>query len=96
MLFEVTWELLDATETGQKRSLQLFAKWQPGPAKFQGFYGYADGTGGVAIIETASAGDLYKTIAPWTPFLKFRTRVLVPIQEAAQIETDAAAWRDAH
>jgi hypothetical protein len=80
--------------TVQKRSLQLFSKWQPGPGRFQAFYGFADGAGGVALIEADSAGDLAKSVAPWTPFLKFTTRVVLPIQETAEINGAAATWRD--
>ena len=96
MLFHVTWEFIDSTEAGQKRSLQLFSKWQPGPGKFQGFYGFADGGGGVALIEAASAAELARTMAVFTPFLKFTARVIVPIQESAAISMEAAVWRDAH
>jgi hypothetical protein len=95
MLFLVTWDFIDSSEAGQRRSLQLFSKWQPGPGKFQGFYGFADGTGGAAIIEADSAADLAKTTAPWTPFLKFTARVILPIQEAAAINGEAVKWRDA-
>ena len=95
MLFHVTWEFIDFSEAGQKRSLHAFSKWHPGPGKFHGFYGFADGAGGVALIEAASAAELAKTLANWTPWLKFTTRVLVPIQESAQIGTAANAWRDA-
>lgn len=94
MLFHVTWELIDTSEDGQKRSLQLFSKWQPGPGEFQGFYGFADGGGGVALVEAASAADLAKTLAPWTPFLEFSARVILPIQETTTISGEAAAWRD--
>ena len=96
MLFHVTWELIDTTEDVQKRSLQLFSKWQPGPGDFQGFYGFADGGGGVALVEATSAADLAKTLAPWTPFLEFSSRVILPIQETATISGEAAAWRDAN
>ncbi len=96
MLFHVTWELIDTSEDVQKRSLQLFSKWQPGPGEFQGFYGFADGGGGVALVEAASAADLAKTLAPWTPFLEFSARVILPIQETATINGEAAAWRDAN
>ena len=43
MLFHVTWDFIDLSEAGQKRSLQLFSKWQPGPGQFQAFHGLADG-----------------------------------------------------
>ena len=94
MLFHVTWEYVDTSEAGQKRSSVLFSKWQPGPAEFKAFYSFADGGGGVGLVEAGSAADLAKTIAPWTPFLKFTTRVILPIQEADAIERAAASWRD--
>jgi hypothetical protein len=94
MLFHVTWDFIDSSEAGQKRTLHLFSKWQPGPGKFHAFYGFADGNGGVAIIEAANAADLAKTVAPWTPFLKFTTRVILPVQESSAISSAAASWRD--
>jgi Protein of unknown function (DUF3303) len=55
-LFHVTWEFIDATEDGQRRSLKVFSGWQPPEgAEFHGFYGFVDGGGGVAIIEAESA-----------------------------------------
>jgi hypothetical protein len=96
MLFHVTWDFIDQTEAGQKRTLQLFSKWKPGPGTFHAFYGFADGRGGVALIEAASAADLLKTIAPWTPFLAFTTRVILPVQESSGITAAASAWRDAN
>ena len=95
MLFHVTWDFIDTSENAQKRSLQLLSKWKPGPAQFQGFYSFADGTGGVALIEADTVADLAKTTAPWTPFLKFTARPILSVQEAAQINAEAAAWRDA-
>jgi Protein of unknown function (DUF3303) len=94
MLFHVTWDLIDNSEAGQKRALQLFGKWQPGPGQFQAFYGFADGRGGVALIEASSASDLAKTMAPFTPFLAFTARPILPIRESAEISVAAAAWRD--
>ena len=96
MLFHVTWEFTDTSEAALKRRTELFAKWQPGPGRFQGFYGFADNAGGVAIIEASDAAELAKTLAPWTPFLEFDARVILPIQDLAKIGSDAAAWRDAN
>ena len=95
MLFHVTWNISDSSELASRRTRHLFSKWQPGPGQFQAFYGFADGGGGVALIEAASAADLATTMAPWTPFLKFTARVVLPIQEATAIDEAAAAWRDA-
>ncbi len=95
MLFHVTWRFVNHSEATAKRTLHLLSKWTPGPGHFQAFYGFADGDGGFAIVEAATAADLAKTVAPWTPLLKFDIRAILPVQEAGKINSDAVAWRDA-
>ena len=94
MLFHLTWDAIDTSEESLKRRTELFTRWKPGPGTFQGFYGFADGSGGVAIVEAASAADLAKTLAPWVPFLQFEARVILPVEEAVKIGSEAAAWRE--
>jgi hypothetical protein len=95
MLFHVTWEFTDQSEEGEKRSLQVFSQWQiPAGADFKGFYGFSDSTGGVAIIEVDSAATLARVTAPWTPWLSFEARPIVPIEEATAIGGEAVAFRD--
>ena len=95
MLFHVTWQFVDASEEAERRSLAVFAKWQPpAGAEFKGFYGFADGGGGIAIIEADSAATLARTTAPWTPWLRFTTTPIVPIEESTAIAGEAVAFRD--
>jgi len=95
MLFHVTWEFIDTTEEGERRSLAVFAKWQPpAGAEFKGFYGFADGRGGVALVEADSAATLTRTTAPWTAWLRFTMTPIVPIEESAAIGAEAIAFRD--
>jgi len=95
MLFHVAWEFVDQTEEGQKRSLAVFSNWQPpAGAEFKGFYGYADGSGGVALLEVDSFATLAKTTATFTPWLQFTTTPIIPVEEAAAIAGEAAAFRD--
>jgi hypothetical protein len=95
MLFQVTWEFSDTNEDSIRRSLRAFEQWQPpAGAEFQGFYGYVDGSGGVAIIETDSAQTLARTIAPWTPWLRFDAKAIIPIEESSAISGEAVTWRD--
>jgi hypothetical protein len=95
MLFHVAWEFIDGTEEGQRRSLKVFAGWQPPEgAEFKGFYGFADGSGGVALLEADSAATLAKTTAPWTPWLRFTTTPIVPIEESTAIAGEAMGFRD--
>ena len=95
MLFHVTWEFVDASEDGSRRSLAVFEKWEPpAGAEFKGFYGFADGGGGVAIIEVDSAATLARTTAPFVPWLTFTATPIIPIEEGAAIGAEATAFRD--
>lgn len=95
MLFHVMWQFTDQSEESERRSLEVFASWTPPEgADFQGFYGFADGTGGVAIIEVDNAATLTRTTAPFTPWLSFTVTPIVPIEEAAAIAGEAVTFRD--
>lgn len=95
MLFHVAWQFTDQSEDAERRSLNVFQQWQPpAGAEFQGFYGFVDGTGGVAIVEVDSAATLARTTAPWTPWLAFQVTPIVPIEEATAIGGEAVAFRD--
>ncbi len=94
MLFHVSWDFIDTTEAGTSRSLKVLAGWQPpAGAEFKGFYGYADGAGGVAIIEADSVATLARTTAPWTPWLRFKVTPILPIEESSAIAGEAVAFR---
>jgi hypothetical protein len=95
MLFHVLWHFTDNTEEGQKRSLQVFQHWQrPTEAQFQGFYGFADNTGGVAIVEVDTAATLTRITAPFTAWLEFAATPILPIEEASAIAGEAISYRD--
>ncbi len=95
MLFLVTWDFVDTSEEGQRRSLSVFKNWQPpAGADFQGFYAFADMSGGAALIEADSAQTLARTTAPWTPWLAFTVRPIFPIEESIAISDEAAAFLD--
>ncbi len=95
MLFHVTWTFINTSEESQRRGLAVFAAWQPpSGAEFKGFYGTADGTGGVAIIEVDSAQTIARTTEPWTPWLRFEVTPIIPIEEATAISHEAIAFRD--
>ena len=95
MLFHVTWQFIDQSEESERRSLAVFSQWQPPEgAQFQGFYGFADGTGGVAIIEVDSAATLSRVTATWTPWLRFTTTPILPIEESTATAHEALAFRD--
>ena len=93
MLFHVSWQYPNPSEEGQRRSLQVLQKWQPpAGAQFQAFYEFADGSGGFAIVEVDSAATMARTTAPWTPWLHFSVKPIVPQEEAAHINIEAQAF----
>ncbi|MET0627406.1 MAG: DUF3303 family protein [Acidimicrobiia bacterium] len=97
MLFHVIFEFTDQTEEGERRSLGMFAGWEPPKeAEFHGFYGFVDGTGGVAIIEADSAATLARVTGLWTPWMRFTVTPILPIEESAMIGAEAVAYRDEH
>ena len=96
MLFALTYTPRPSTsEERDKRTLNLFTNWQP-PAgfEFKGFYDYADGNGGVAIVEASSAEVMLEATAPWAAFFEMTLRPIVPVEQSTPIFLKAAAWRD--
>lgn len=95
MLFHVTWEFVNSSEEGIRRNLALFSQWKtPDGFEFKGFWGFADNSGGVAIVETDSAEALARATAPFVPWLRFATTPILPIEESAAIAGDAVGYRD--
>jgi hypothetical protein len=95
VLFAVTWDFIDSTEEGERRSLAVFQNWQPADgAEFKGFYGYPDNSGGLAIVEVDSYATLARITAPFIPWLHFEAKPIMPIEELAAIGGEAIAFRD--
>jgi hypothetical protein len=96
MMFAVTWVPGGSSgEDRDKRTLKLFTNCRPPESvQFKGFYDYADGNGGIAIVEASSAEALLETIAPWAAFFHFTMRPLVESERSAAIWQKGIAWRD--
>jgi hypothetical protein len=92
MRFLITWTSTSGSEADQARILNLFAKWQP-PVELHEWSGFADGAGGMAIAETDDVELLVRVTTPWTPWLEFTVRPLLPIQQTAAALADAAGFR---
>jgi Domain of unknown function (DUF3303) len=94
VLFHMTWGFVDTSEEAIERSLAFFSQWKPPDGfEFQGFWGFADGSGGVAIVETDSASTFARAAIPFTPWLRFTTTPILPVEESAAIAGEAAAAR---
>ena len=96
MLFMMMWEFIDTSEAGERQSLATFSRWQPPEGTdFQAFYGFADNSGGFAIIEADTAAALATATAPFLPWLKFTAKPILPIEEAAAISAAGIEFREA-
>jgi uncharacterized protein DUF3303 len=95
MLFHVLWRFCDTSEEGQKRSFQVFEAWQPpAEAEFRGFYGFADNSGGVAIIEAGDAATIMRITAPFTPWMTFTITPILSIEEATALAAETIEFRE--
>lgn len=85
----------DANEDRDRRTTKLLAAWRP-PAGFdmKGWYDYADGSGGVAIVDVVSADVLLEGLAPWSTFIDFSAKPIVPVEKSTPIFEKGIAWRD--
>ena len=61
MRFLITWSLGSGSEAEQARILALFAKWEP-PIELKEWSGFADGDGGMCIVEADTVEQLAATI----------------------------------
>jgi Protein of unknown function (DUF3303) len=95
VLFHVMWDFVDTSEEAIRRNLDFFSRWKsPDGFEFKGFWGFADGSGGAAIVEVDSATTLARATAPFTPWLRFTTTPILPVEESAAIAGEAVAARD--
>jgi hypothetical protein len=96
MLFAILYSTpVDSNEDRDRRTTQLLSAWKP-PAGFdmKGWYDYADGGGGVAIVEASSAEVMLEALSPWATFLTFSIKPIVPVEKSTPIFAKAIAWRD--
>jgi len=71
---------------------KLLSNWAPSPrATMHQWVQRCDGNGGFAVLETDDAGELYKDLATWTPWLEFQVYPVLDILEATPITSEALA-----
>ena len=91
MLLAAIYSTRNATEEGQRRSLELFMNWQP-PFEFQAHYARADGRGGIGIFDVDDPAVVLEAVTPFTAFFDFEVVPLVDIQDAVPIFSKSNEW----
>lgn len=95
MLFAVIYTARDLTEEQERRSLTLFTNWKPPSGyEFKAHYAFADGSGGIGLVEATSAAALLEAHTPWVAFFAFKTLPLVEVTESVPISQKVLRWRD--
>ena len=96
MLFAVSYQLrANTTEESQSRALKLFTNWTPPETyTFKAHYTNADGSGGLALVETDSAAAALQVHGAWAPFFDFKLVPIIEIDQAVQIGFANAKWRE--
>ncbi len=96
MLFVVNYRVRSGVSyEDTKRNLATFGAWTP-PDGFdiQAHYFLADGSGGLAIVETDSAAALLEGVLPFNDVLEFRPVPALDVEEGVAVTQKAWAWRD--
>ncbi len=75
--------------------LTLFTHWKPPAAVvFKAHYSYADGSGGLALVETDSAAAALEVNGAWQPFFEFKMVPIIEVEKAVQIGLGNIQWRE--
>jgi hypothetical protein len=94
-LYHLSWQFKDTSEEGLKRGLAAFSAWEPPEGQqFVGFYGNADSSGGVAIIEADSHETIARATSPFAPWATFAATPIVPIETTAAVGAEGVAFRE--
>ncbi|MGQ0620440.1 MAG: DUF3303 domain-containing protein [Panacagrimonas sp.] len=72
-----------------------FSNWKPPAAYvFKAHYSYADGSGGLALVEIDSAAAALEAQGVWTPFFEFKMVPIVEVAQGLQIGFGNVRWRE--
>lgn len=95
MLFGMVYTLRNPTEQTDRRGINLFTNWTPPQGvEFQAHYEFADGSGGMATLQVASAEALYEATAPFRDIVEFKLVPVVEISVAIPLVQKTQAWAD--
>jgi hypothetical protein len=81
----------DPSEESAKRVNALFSKWQP-DLPIEGLCDFADGSGGMGIIEVDDPATLLRMTRWATPYVDFTFKMLVPVDQSVPIDQDTIAF----
>ena len=94
MQFVAIYRLRNQSEESVGRVLNVFAAWTP-PEGYEiaSNLGFADGSGGILIVEADSAEAIAKASAVFTPFMDFEIHPVADVTVAVAAAAEATAFR---
>ena len=82
-------------EVGERRSMEVFAKWAPDPSvTFHQFVQRVDGEGGFSVVETDNPETILADSAKFSPWFAFEVFPVVDMTDAVAVFNDAIEFRD--
>jgi hypothetical protein len=95
MLFAIIYRLAPSQSEADKRQLRRrFIAWEPpGGIEIKSHYFFVQ-SGGIVMVEAATAGAIWEAAAPFVPQLDMQIEPVISIAEALAISIDADDWAD--
>jgi hypothetical protein len=82
-------------EAGQRRVLDVFAKWAPPTTMtIHQFLSRVDGGGAFMVVETDNPADLIGATSKFAPFIAYEVCPVVDIADAVGAAQEAIAFRE--
>ena len=94
MLFSVTYKRRSSYNDDSTRELiRRFMAWTP-PAgvELRNHYHYAEGGGGIVILETDSAGAMFEGLTAFDSIIEYDIEPVLNVIEAVAIKMDVTEW----
>ena len=95
MQFVAIYRLRDQSEESVGRVLSVFGAWTPPDGyEIASNLGFADGSGGILIVEADSAEAIAKASAVFTPFMDFEVHPVVDVSVTVAAAGEAPEARE--
>ena len=91
MKYVIQWTNRDVSTSAEesRKLLTAFGKWTPAASNILQFLAFADGTGGLSIVDTDDVSNILKDTTKFGPWLEFSVTPAMDITDAVPIYNEA-------